>query len=416
MGGGADPYGALPLGALKWCPGNDVIDNLNDVFSDPTSTKYKDAQGKAANFLQVDNVPGNYQNLIAAYVAAFDAAGETFCSGWGTYLQTLGDLGENIVTTSSTATTSAVLTFGAGNIPAWMETGMNVYDFSTPGAITGGQTVSSFTTTTVTLTANVNAMVNAGDTIIFSPPGYSGNIVTTSSTATTSAVLTFDAAHFPNWMAKGLNVYDASTPGAITGGQTVSTFDNKTVTLTGPVNATVNAGDTIVFSVSPGLGQQNIYNIAQTRYQCLTANVGMTTGKHDPHDAKKSGHAVKLTGIIVTTSPTATTSAVLTFGAGNVPGWMATGLNVCDASTPGAITGGQTVSSFTTTTVTLTANVNATVNSGDTIVFSVPPGCGSVTIDSPYFDITDALRNLQGSGITIRLLQRYLQQNQNRKP
>jgi hypothetical protein len=270
----------------------------------------------------------------------------------------------------------------------------------------------------VTLTANVNATVNSGDTIVFSVPGYGGNIVTTSSTATSSAVLTFQGAgNVPSWMAIGLNVYDSSTPGAITGGQTVLSFTNKTVTLTANVNATVNSGDTIVFSAPPGLGQLNIYNIAQARYQSLTANVGMTTTKHDPHDAKKSGHAVKLTGIIVTTSPTNTTSPVLTFGAGNVPSWMANGLNVSDSSTPGAITGGQTVLSFTNTTVTLTANVNATVNSGDNIVFSVPPVLGSITIDSPHFALNAAYRNRRGSGATIReVLLRYWQRNQNRRP
>jgi hypothetical protein len=245
------------------------------------------------------------------------------------------------------------------------------------------------------------------------------NIVTTAPTAANSAVLTFGAGNIPAWMANGLNVYDSSTPGAITGGQTVLSFDNKTVTLTANVNAAVNTGNTIVFSIPPGLGQLNIYNIAQARYQCLTANVPMTTSKHYTHDPKKSGHAVKLTGIIVTTAPTVTNSAVLTFGAGNIPAWMANGLNVYDFSTPGAITGGQTVTGINAPgagQITISANVNAAVNARDTIVFSVPPAHGIVTIESPWVPPSAALRNLQDSGATIRLLQRYLQQNRNRMP
>ena len=88
-------------------------------------------------------------------------------------------------------------------------------------------------------------------------------------------------------------------------------------------------------------------------------------------------------GIIVTTSAT-NSGSVLTFGAGNVPSWMAKGLNVYDNSTPGAIAQGHKVKDFDTNTVTLTTPVDATVNSGDTIVFSPPPLVGSILIDSPW--------------------------------
>jgi hypothetical protein len=221
-----------------------------------------------------------------------------------------------------------------------------------------------------------------------------GNVAT--ALATSSAILTFSSV--PDWMADGLTVSDSTTPGAIISGQTVSDFDATTVTLTANVDATVNLGDTIVFSVAAGLGQQDIRAIAQARYKYLTANVRMTTSQHHPHTRKTSGHAVKLSGgIIVTTSPTNTSSKVLTFGAGNVPSWMDKGLNVYDNSTPGAIGSGQKVHDFDNSTVILTTHVDATVNSGDTIVFSPPPLVGSISIDSPWIPPNHA-RKRRGLG------------------
>jgi hypothetical protein len=96
-------------------------------------------------------------------------------------------------------------------------------------------------------------------------------------------------------------------------------------------------------------------------------------------------------GNIATTSSTATPSKVLTFS--NVPDWMAVGLNVSDSSTPGAITSGQTVSDFDATTVTLTAKVDATVNSGDTIVFALPAGQGPSNIQAIAQARYDGLSN-----------------------
>jgi len=81
-------------------------------------------------------------------------------------------------------------------------------------------------------------------------------------------------------------------------------------------------------------------------------------------------------GNTATTAPTVPSSAVLTFD--NVPDWMAVGLNVSDPT--GAIRSGQTVSDFDATTVTLTAHVDAKVNSGDTIVFALPTGLGASNI------------------------------------
>jgi hypothetical protein len=146
----------------------------------------------------------------------------------------------------------------------------------------------------------LDALGNLGPT-----SGNSGNIVTTSSTATSSAILTFS--NVPDWMANDLTVSDSSTPGAITGGQTVSDFTANTVTLTANVNATVNSGDTIVFSLPGGQGHSNIRKIAQARYDGLKNNVKMKTHKHGPHDHHSSGHRVKVThepdGSITITSP-----------------------------------------------------------------------------------------------------------------
>jgi hypothetical protein len=219
MGGGGDPLG-FPLGAPTWCSGDDVVKSLNDLFDqNPSSPQYQAAKtASLANFQTAANT-GNWTDLLGAYSNAYAAAGVPLCSGWSLYLQALGTLsptganGGNIVTTSSTATSSAILTFS--NVPAWMANGLNVSDSSTPGAITGGQTVLSFTTNSVTLTANVNATVNSGDTIVFSLPG--------------------------------------------------------------------------------GQGQSDIQAIAQARVDGLTNNKKMKTHKHDPHDPQSSGHAVKVT-------------------------------------------------------------------------------------------------------------------------
>jgi hypothetical protein len=135
--------------------------------------------------------------------------------------------------------------------------------------------------------------LNALGNLTPTPGSNGGNVVTTSSTATSSRILTFGTV--PAWMAVGLNVSDSTTPGAITGGQTVSDFTATTVKLTAHVNATVNSGDTIVFSLPAGLGQTDIQLIAQARVDGLTANKKMKTQKHHPHDPNTSGHVVQVT-------------------------------------------------------------------------------------------------------------------------
>jgi hypothetical protein len=72
----------------------------------------------------------------------------------------------SLITTAATNAGVTVLTF-AGGVPSTIMPGMTVYDATTPGAIISGQQVGLVGTTTVTLTANVDAKVNSGDTIYF---------------------------------------------------------------------------------------------------------------------------------------------------------------------------------------------------------------------------------------------------------
>jgi hypothetical protein len=218
MGGGGDPLG-LPLGATAWCTGQDVIDSLDGLFhQNPTNPQYQAAKTASLALFQKAASTGSSADLWTAYGKAYDAAGLTLCGGWSTYLTALGDL--------------------------------------TPSSSNGG------------------------------------NVVTSASTPTSSAILTFD--NVPGWMAVGLNVSDSTTPGGITGGQTVMSFTGTTVTLTANVNATVNSGDTIAFSLPAGQGPTNIQLIAQARVDGLSNNVKMKTNKHDPHNPNSSGHCVKV--------------------------------------------------------------------------------------------------------------------------
>jgi len=217
MGGGGI---VLPSGAAAWCSGDDVIKGLNDLFhQDPNNPQYQDAKAASLTYFERAAMSGWVGDLWMAYSKAFDAAGLPICGGWSSYLDALGNMspsGNNsgtVVTTSSTPTSSAVLTFAS--VPDWMANDLNVSDSSNPAAITGGQTVSDFTTTTVTLTAKVDAKVNAGDRIAFSLPGAQGNI--------------------------------------------------------------------------------NIRTIAKARHDGLHNNVRMKTFKHHPHDPHSSGHRVKVT-------------------------------------------------------------------------------------------------------------------------
>lgn len=168
MGGGGF-VGERPRGASSWCDGNHVVGDLNKLFHlDPTDPKYKAAKAASLALFQTAATTGQWEDLWNAYSAAYNAAQMTLCPGWLTYIGALGNLSPNSSNGGSMATTIAtssnVLTFNS--VPDWMANGLNV----SAGGITGGQTVSDFDATTVTLTANVNAPVNSGATIVFALP------------------------------------------------------------------------------------------------------------------------------------------------------------------------------------------------------------------------------------------------------
>ena len=67
------------------CDGRDVLAELNAVFNDPNSARYKFAQSHNT-FGKIRNVAGNYRALIAAY----KTAGVADIGGWAAYLRRLG--------------------------------------------------------------------------------------------------------------------------------------------------------------------------------------------------------------------------------------------------------------------------------------------------------------------------------------
>ena len=79
MGGGAIDRDIYP------CDGSDVLAELNAVFNDPNSARYKFAQ-RNNSFGAIKNAPGNYRALIEAY----ETAGVDDINGWAAYLRRLG--------------------------------------------------------------------------------------------------------------------------------------------------------------------------------------------------------------------------------------------------------------------------------------------------------------------------------------
>ncbi len=67
------------------CDGSDVLAELNAVFNDPNSVRYKFAQSHD-RFGAIKNVAGNYLALIDAY----KTAGVADDRGWAAYLRRLG--------------------------------------------------------------------------------------------------------------------------------------------------------------------------------------------------------------------------------------------------------------------------------------------------------------------------------------
>lgn len=83
MGGSFDELGNMVL-----CNGKDVLKKLNDVFGDPSSKSYQQAQAAKDKFAAVPNGDNNYLALIEAYNAAGVPVNVT--DPWGIYLQLVG--------------------------------------------------------------------------------------------------------------------------------------------------------------------------------------------------------------------------------------------------------------------------------------------------------------------------------------
>jgi hypothetical protein len=70
------------------CNGQLVTAKLNQVFRNPGTRKYKQAQD-SNTFGNIQNVEGNWKDLLIAYLYAGVDVGDEF-PAWVTYLQTLG--------------------------------------------------------------------------------------------------------------------------------------------------------------------------------------------------------------------------------------------------------------------------------------------------------------------------------------
>lgn len=113
------------------------------------------------------SLPAVYLALMTAVDTDAGTGGTEVSGGAYARVQVAGSAATN----ASTSTSSAVLHFVT--VPAWIVTGMTVYNATSPGAIVSGQTVQSIGVGTVTLSGNVDATVSNGDSIVFSAFGPS---------------------------------------------------------------------------------------------------------------------------------------------------------------------------------------------------------------------------------------------------
>jgi hypothetical protein len=83
MGGGFDEKGRMVS-----CNGQNVLAQLNQVFGQPNSAKYRYARSHNT-FGAIQNVQDNYKDLVLAYLAA----GLDVEAAWHAYLKLLGTTG-----------------------------------------------------------------------------------------------------------------------------------------------------------------------------------------------------------------------------------------------------------------------------------------------------------------------------------
>jgi hypothetical protein len=94
-----------------------------------------------------------------------------------------------VLTNGSTSTSSNVLHFASGTLPASLAIGNTVRDLTTPSAISGNVYVTAFTTTTVTMSANAAATVNTSDNIEFKSLYTYGSVFESVGNNNTAAVI-----------------------------------------------------------------------------------------------------------------------------------------------------------------------------------------------------------------------------------
>lgn len=198
------------------------------------------------------------------------------------------------VTTSASTASGAVLTFSS--VPAWVTAGMTVRDNTSTGAIAGGVTVLSVTTTTVTLSSSVSSTVGSGDSIFFTAwPASSASSGaepnTAAATVTNGATLNFPTPTGTWGVAVGFGLFDALTGGNLIRFDFLGAFDWKPFSgsnaspgvLTSPAHGFLN-GDSVAVTAkydSSGLPATSgswggILTVAGVTTDTFTAGVNTT--------------------------------------------------------------------------------------------------------------------------------------------
>jgi hypothetical protein len=151
--------------------------------------------------------------LPAVYLALFTAVGVDAGTGFtevtgGAYARV--QVAGSAATNGTTAAGNAILHFAS--VPAWITAGMDISDTTAAGAIPGGTTVLSVTSTTVTMSANATGGgVGNGDTIVFSAFGAASG--SQPSQVQNNAAITFPQATASWGTVVAFGLYDAASSG-----------------------------------------------------------------------------------------------------------------------------------------------------------------------------------------------------------
>ena len=178
----------------------------------------------------------------------------------------------------------------------------------------------------------------------------------------------------------------------------VATFNS---TFTVPHIDTANYG-VVTWGSNPGLGGSVVWNSAPVRMGGTLSNASSSSGSPSSDEflvtMQSTQTATPIYGV-TTNGSTATSSNILHFA--SVPGPIAIGMGITDATTALALLGSQTVTAVTATTVTMSSNANATVNSGDVINFGFGNFKGPLFIDTISNDQSTVNFTRASNGLTI---------------